>query len=168
VPNELSVWFWLVAFVAFLVVEGLTFSLVSVWFAGGALAAMVFCALGAGSIAQIAAFVFVSAGLLALLRPSALRKFQKRRVATNSDRVIGARGVVIQRIAPADGTGGQVKVLGQTWSALPSDGASVFEAGAPVQVDAIAGVKLLVRAAPPQGARLQGAPPQGPSQPGPG
>ena len=38
---------WLIAFVVFLVVEGMTASLTSIWFAGGALAALVVQVCGA-------------------------------------------------------------------------------------------------------------------------
>ena len=51
---------WLIAFVVFLVVEGMTASLTSIWFAGGALAALVVQVCGAPLRPQLAVFVIVS------------------------------------------------------------------------------------------------------------
>ena len=60
---------WLVLLVIFLLAEAATVSMVSTWFAGGALVAMVAALLGAKMPVQIVLFFAVSVGLLALLRP---------------------------------------------------------------------------------------------------
>ena len=62
---------WLIAFVVFLVVEGVTTSLTSIWFAGGSLAALVVQVCGGGLYPQLAVFVAVSFLTLILIRPLA-------------------------------------------------------------------------------------------------
>ena len=48
---------WLIAFVVFLAVEGMTASLTSIWFAGGSLAALMAQVLGGGLKIQLLIFV---------------------------------------------------------------------------------------------------------------
>ena len=64
---------WLIVMVLFLVVEGITVGLVSLWFALGALAALL-VSLGVDNVwVQIAVFLVVSAAALAALRPMSRR-----------------------------------------------------------------------------------------------
>ena len=135
--------FWLVAFVVFCIIEGLTFSLVCIWFAGGALLALAASLFGFNAAAQYAVFLIASALLICFTRPVVKRFLATRKVRTNADRVIGKPAVVLQRIDPVEGVG-QVRVLGQVWSARPADGASTYEEGENVLVTDIAGVKVIV------------------------
>ena len=59
---------WLVLVVLFIGVEIATVGLTSIWFAGGALAALLFSLLGLNIFWQIAIFVVVSAILLLFTR----------------------------------------------------------------------------------------------------
>ena len=61
--------FWLILTIIMCVIEGLTFGLVSIWFAGGAVIALIVSAPGFGVTIQYTAFVLVSALLLLLTRP---------------------------------------------------------------------------------------------------
>ena len=134
------VWFGLLAL--FLLVEGSTAAMVSVWFAGGSLAAMVTTLLTDELWLQIAVFFVVSAALLALLRPLARKLAQSKKTATNVDSVIGKTGVVLEDIdnlAPA----GQVKLDAMIWTARSTSGDKI-PAGAVVKVDRVEGVKLYV------------------------
>ena len=63
--------YWMIAFLVFLGVEAATTSLASIWFAGGALAALAAAAVGLGVKAQLIVFVLVSFILLLLVRPLA-------------------------------------------------------------------------------------------------
>ncbi|MDR1061922.1 MAG: NfeD family protein [Clostridiales bacterium] len=137
--------FWLVAIVLLCIVEGLTFSLVCIWFAGGAVVALFLSLFGLNAAYQYAAFVVVSGVLLCFTRPVVKRFFAAGKTSTNADRVIGKTAVVVKKVDPVIGVG-QVKVLGQIWSCKPEDGASVFEEGDLVDVTGIAGVKAIVRA----------------------
>ena len=60
---------WFLMMVAFLVAESSTVALVSLWFAFGALAALIASLLNAQLWVQVALFLAVSGALLALLRP---------------------------------------------------------------------------------------------------
>ena len=55
---------WLIAIVVFIAAEAATVALVSVWFIGGAVCALIAAALGAGFAVQMVIFVAVSAILL--------------------------------------------------------------------------------------------------------
>ena len=73
-----AAFFWLVLLVVFLIAEAACpIHLVSIWFALGALVALLCAALGAPVWLQITLFVVVSGVLLALLWPLA-KKFGKR------------------------------------------------------------------------------------------
>ena len=63
ISNEM---FWLAAIVIFVVAEALTQGLVSIWFAGGALAAFVLSMLKVSPVIQWTAFCLVSLILLNL------------------------------------------------------------------------------------------------------
>ena len=143
-PVNVTAILWFIAAILLFVIEGSTYALVCIWFAGGALVALVLSLFGAHPVVQLLAFVIVSAALLVSLRPVAQRVVKKRKVNTNSDRVIGQEGVVITQIEPISGQG-QVRVMGQVWSAKPEDNASVIERDRRVSVVGISGVKVIVR-----------------------
>jgi len=58
---------WLILIVAFLAAEALTVGLVSIWFAGGALAALVLALFDVAPLVQLIAFFAVSICLLVFM-----------------------------------------------------------------------------------------------------
>ena len=72
---------WLIAIVVFIVAEAATVALVSVWFIGGAVCALIAAILGAGLGVQLAVFLVVPAALLAFACPAARKKRQRSRSA---------------------------------------------------------------------------------------
>lgn len=134
--------FWLIVAVVLGMIEAATANLVTVWAAIAALAAAVCAAFGAGGYALFAVFVVVTAVLLILTRPLAKRIMLKKAVPTNADRIIGAEGIVTERIKPLENKG-QIKVMGQVWSAKSADD-KVIEVGTKVTVTALEGVKAVV------------------------
>jgi len=142
-----SVIFWAVAVVAFVILEIATVGLASIWFALGALCALIAALLGAPLWLQIVWFAIVSIATLLLTRPLAKKYINGKTMATNADRVIGRRAVVKERIDELAGTGA-VLADGKMWSARTADGSTV-EPGNIVTVREIRGVKLIVE---PQGA----------------
>lgn len=134
--------FWLAALIVFGVVEALTVGLVSIWFAVGALAALIASALHASVVIQIAVFLVASFITLMLVRPLAQRYVNDRRIPTNADRVIGQDAVVTEEIDNLKGQG-QVKVAGAPWTARSESGETI-PAGRTVKVLRIEGVKLFV------------------------
>ena len=141
----MNVIFWAVAVVAFVILELATVGLASIWFALGALCALIAALLGAPLWLQIVWFAIVSIGTLLLTRPLAKKYINNRATATNADRVIGSKAVVKERIDELAGTGA-VLADGKMWSARTADGA-VAEPGEIVTVQEIRGVKLIVEPA---------------------
>ena len=128
--------------VVLLIAEASTVTLVSLWFAGGALSALLMSLLGAAVWIQIVAFLAVSAVLLTALRPIAKKHFTPKLTATNVDSVIGSTGLVTAAIDNISAAG-QVKLGAMVWTARATDGAPIPE-GTLVKVDKIEGVKAFV------------------------
>lgn len=133
---------WLIALIFFCIVEGVTAGLASIWFAVGALGAMIAALAGASPLVQIVLFLALSFITLIIVRPLARKYLTPRNEATNADRVIGTEGIVTQTIDNIKGEG-QVNVAGQIWTAR-SEGDSLIPAGTLVQVLRIEGVKVFV------------------------
>ena len=87
--------YWLIALVIFLVIEAATLGLATIWFAGGALVALIAAMCGAGIVIQIVLFLVVSLVLLFFTRPFAVRFLNKDTLKTNVDRVVGMEGGTI-------------------------------------------------------------------------
>ena len=133
---------WLVLLILFLVAEGATAAVTTIWFAVGALVAMVAAMLGAQLWLQIVVFMVVSVASLMALRPLLKKYITPKKVRTNIDAVIGQQGIVLQRIDNLAGTG-RVKLGGMEWSARSANG-EIIAADAVIQVEKIEGVKVLV------------------------
>ncbi|MDI9469309.1 MAG: NfeD family protein [Bacillota bacterium] len=147
--SSLAPWqFWLLLVVLLLVVEVATVMLISIWFAVGALGAMLASLLGASTPVQILVFLLLSALTIAVSWHFRDRIFvgPRRRTPTNADRIIGQQAEVIVALDPVEGTG-LIRVRGQTWSAETVDATALPE-GSQVRVTAIRGVKAIVEAAP--------------------
>ena len=133
---------WLVLIIAFLTAEILTVGLVSIWFAGGALVAVILSLFEVAPLIQVSVFFLVSIGLLVSTRKIFVEKLNTGKENTNVDALIGETGQVILTINPMEI--GQVKVGGQVWSALADDQLLTIEEGSYVTIKAIEGVKLIV------------------------
>ena len=136
---------WLILRVAFAIVEGVTVSLVSVWFIGDAAAALIAALCGAEVWLQVVLFFGVSIVLLLCLRPLSKRLLKQKKVATNADSNIGKEAIVTEEIDNLQGKGA-VKIAGVEWSARSEDG-SVIEKDAVVRILRIEGVKVCVQRA---------------------
>lgn len=134
---------WLIMLVLLVVIELLTMGLTTVWFAGGALVATLASLLGLPLAIQIILFLIVSGLLLFFTRPIAVKYFNKDRVRTNAESLVGRQAIVISEIDNLQGIG-QVNVGGMEWSARTRDENITLPVGAVVIVLAIDGVKLIV------------------------
>ena len=143
---EFFTFLWLALLIAFLVVEASTVTLISLWFAAGALVALIATLLHAPMWLQLVLFFAVSAGLLACLRPMARKHFTPKLTKTNLDAVIGSEGYVIADIDNLAAIG-TVKLGAMEWSARSVDG-HFIKAGTCVKVERIEGVKVFVTAVP--------------------
>ena len=135
---------WVMLFVGFIVAEILTVSLVSIWFAGGALLAALAAHFGAPGYAQFLIFFGVSLALLVPLKPWVQKTFNKSRTPTNVNAVIGKTGIVKEDIDTARDLG-KVMLNGMEWSARTSDDMGTIPRGWPVKVIRVEGVKLVVQ-----------------------
>lgn len=136
---------WIAAIVVFAVLEAATVTLVSLWFIGGAVAALIAALLGASAMVQIILFVVVSAALLALMRPLLRRYIMPKHTATNADRLIGQTALVTEAIDPLRETGA-IKINGVLWTARSQSGEPVAQ-GAHVRILRIEGAKVYVEPA---------------------
>jgi membrane protein implicated in regulation of membrane protease activity len=97
---------------------------------------------GAGLAAQWVVFIVASLGTLLVLRPIARRHLRTPpSIRTGTAALVGGRAVVLERV---DGSGGQVKIGGEVWSARAYDEDESFEPGARVEVLKIEGATALV------------------------
>ncbi len=135
---------WLVAMVVLLIVEGLVPGLVSIWFAIGALAALIAALLNAPLWLQMVWFLAVSVATLVLTRPLAQRYVNSRTQPTNADALIGKDCIVTEDIDNLAGSGA-VKIGGKVWTARSEDENTHFAVGDVVTAVRIEGVKLIVR-----------------------
>ena len=135
--------YWLVLFVALLIVEIITMGLTTIWFAGGALAAFLAGFIGFGLAVQVIVFLVVSVLLLVLTRPIAVRYFNQERQKTNAERLIGEKALVLEDIDTLKAVG-RVSVGGQEWSAKTDEPDGKIGKDTIVEVEGIQGVKLIV------------------------
>ncbi len=137
-----EVFFWLGAMVFFFYMESNSVVLVSVWFAFGAIAALIAQLCGAEFWLQCVIFMGVSVVLLAALRPLFKKYVKPKVVATNVDAIIGTTGFVTEGIDNLHAVG-SVKLGAVEWSARSTSGETI-EAGVLVKVDRIEGVRAFV------------------------
>ena len=135
--------FWLVAMVILLVIEAVVPGLISIWFALGALAALISALFHAPIWLQLVWFVLVSVLTLVLTRPLVKKYVNSRTTPTNADMGIGKDAVVTERIDNLHAKGA-VLLDGKTWTARMAGENEIAEVGETVRVLRIEGVKLIV------------------------
>ena len=134
---------WAAAFLFFIVIEVGTMALTTIWFAGGALAGLIACLLGAGIELQLVVFAAVSFILLILTRPLALRYVNRQVKRTNAEGLIGSRARITERVDNAAGTGTAV-LDGKEWTARALRQGEIIPEGDMAIVRQTQAVKLLL------------------------
>ena len=136
--------FWLVIVAVMLIIEIITMGLTTIWFSLGAAVAAIAAYAGAPLWLQIVLFSVVSVVVMLLVRPFAVKVMDRNRTKTNIDDMIGNTATVIE---PIDNTReqGKVRYRGVEWMARSVDEKQIPE-GKTVTIEAVSGVKLLVRA----------------------
>lgn len=132
--------FWFCLFLVLLILEVMTINLVSVWFAIGAVFAFFTSLLMDNFLVELFVFIIVSIIVLVITRPFLKRVKMKRKESMNADRIIGQNALVVKDIRKYEL--GEVKVLGNIWTAISDE---EFSMGEEVIVDKIDGVKVWVR-----------------------
>ena len=139
---KLAAFVWLGLVILFLIAEGATVSLVSLWFAAGAVVAMFAALLGAGAWLQTGLFLVVSGALLLMLRPIVRRYLVPKITPTNVDSLVGSTGLVTEAIDNVTASG-QVKLGAMEWTARSTTGENIPQ-DTLIRVDRIEGVKVYV------------------------
>lgn len=133
---------WIAVVVVFGIAEAATAGLVSIWFVGGAAAALLAAVFGGPLWLQFVLFLAVSIVLLAVTRPLARKMLGNTITPTNADRVLHHTARVtetVDNVRPS----GAVYIDGKTWTARSEDG-TVFAKDKLVEVVRMEGVKLYV------------------------
>lgn len=138
-----TTYFWLGLMVLMIVVELIVPGLVSIWFAAGALFAILPSVLGGPVWLQIIVFLVVSVAALLVTRPIAKKYINSRTQPTNADIVIGKECIIVQDIDNIQGKGA-AKVNGKEWTARSSSDHLKLSKGTHAKVLKIDGVKLIV------------------------
>ena len=134
---------WMIVIVACIIIEVMTVSLTTTWFAIGALAAFLCYSLGASLAVQFIVFFVVSILLLIFTRPIFTKYLKVGKIRTNVESLIGEKAKVISTINNLNNVG-SVKVRGQIWSARSENDEEQFEVDAVVYIKNVVGVKLIV------------------------
>lgn len=138
---QLSV-LWLIAMIVLLIIEAVVPGLISIWFALGALAALVAALFHAPFWLQVVWFLVVSILTLLLTRPFVKKYVNNRVTPTNADMVIGKEAVVTEAIDNLQEKGA-VRLDGKIWTARMADESAGAEVGETVRILRIEGVKLI-------------------------
>ena len=130
---------WIGLIVIFLIVEGLTAGLVTIWFAVGALAALIAAMFHAPLWLQLVWFFAVSIAAFAVTRPLVKKYINSRTQPTNADMLIGQECLVTEDIDNLTGRGA-VTVGGKIWTAR-SEGDVPIPAGTAAGLTGALGTK---------------------------
>lgn len=134
--------FWLGVAILFGVIESVTMGLTTIWFSGGALAALLVALLGVGMAVQIAVFIVVSVLLLVFTRPIFVKKLKTGLEKTNVNALVGQEGIVIDEIKQHEP--GRIRINGMEWSAVTKNDNITVAVGKTVKIIEIEGVKVIV------------------------
>lgn len=131
---------WILLIIIFLIVEALTFNLITIWFAIGALGAFITSYVTDNISLQVTFFALITLLSLILTRPLVKKWISVTPEKTNLDAAIGKTAIVIKKIDVNEL--GRVKVDGKEWTAK---GEQLIKKGEKVIILRIEGVKLIVK-----------------------
>ena len=140
---------WLVLMLVMIFIEAMGPALVSIWFAAGALIALIlslFSFIPNVTVPwwlQLIVFVVVSTVTLLLMRPLSKRYFKRNVVNSNADSLLGKKGLLEEEVKPF--LPGVCKINDVAWTAVSVDGKQTIAKGSVVEVVAIQGNKLIVK-----------------------
>lgn len=133
---------WIVAVVLFIVLESVTYQLVSIWFVFGSIGGLIAALCGANFYVQFGVFLSVSLLMLIFLRPVSMKLVKRQDFKSNADGLIGQSVLITEEVSNIKGTG-QGKVRGMVWT-VRSEEDKTIETGSVVTIKKIDGVKLIV------------------------
>lgn len=139
----MEVLIWLGIMILLLIIEAVTVGLTTIWFAAGALAAILAALVGIGVIGQVLICFGVSLALLIFTRPVVVRYITPYQIRTNYEDAVGKTVKITGRVHNTDGTGTAV-LNGQEWTARTKDDGITLAEGSLARVVAVEGVKLIL------------------------
>lgn len=128
---------WLGIAILFVIIECFTTQFISIWFAVGAMVALLLSLIGCSLFWQLVVFIITGLGLAVGLHPLIKRKLIQPK-ALNSDGLVGKQAVVIQNFVNDEG---RVLIDHMDWKAESNES---LKKGDNVQVTAIHGVTVIV------------------------
>lgn len=136
---------WLALVAVFALIEGLTFQLVTIWFAIGSIGGLIAAIAGASLQTQIIIALSISIITLLPLRGFVMKCLKPKGTKTNADSLVG-RIIIVDETVDNIKNEGSGKVNGLTWK-LQSEDDSVIEKGEKAEIKEIRGVTLIVKKA---------------------
>lgn len=136
---------WLIVAVVLAVIEASTAQLVCIWFALGAVCAMITAIITENVLIQVLIFILSTAVFLILTRKIVRRLTDVKASKTNADSLIGKEFIVLEEVDNLKETG-TLKVSGTVWSVRNTE-EGVIPSGTKVIIEKIEGVKLFVKKA---------------------
>jgi len=144
--ESIMIWIWLGIFVLSVIIEAVEPDLVSIWFAAGALLAIILSIIpGIPFWVEIIVFLVIAFVLIFAIRPLAKKYLYKKETKSNIEEKIGEKCVVIKAINEL--SHGEVKLNGVIWTAVAKNKGEVFDEQAVVTIIGIDGNKLIVEKA---------------------
>lgn len=134
---------WLMVLILSVVIEIATTDLTSIWFAAGAIVALIINLFLKDTYIgiQVAAFAVISIIAIFLLRPIIKKKINNEKIPTNVDALIGKTAVVTNPIS--ENFPGSIKIEGIEWSAICKE--SSYDVGDLVEIVEIKGNTILIK-----------------------
>lgn len=135
---------WLLIAIAFSIAKIVYNKFFLIWFVVSALTSLITSLITSNIIIQLAFFIVTSFSLLLIYSKHFKRKVSNKDLTqVTIDVLIGQQGIVTEPIGQGTHELGQVKLDGETWSALTLEG-SYIEKGSLVIVEEIRGLRLIV------------------------
>jgi membrane protein implicated in regulation of membrane protease activity len=136
---------WLAVFVLALIIEAVGTDLVSIWFAAGALVALI-VSLIPNAVpwwGELIIFLVISTACLLCLRPLVHKYLRRDLTNSNIDEMKGKKGLLVEKIDLLHQ--GVCKINDVRWTAIATDDKTKIPAGSIVEVLAVSGNKLIVK-----------------------
>lgn len=144
---DFEVWMWIVwlaLFVISLAIEAIGTDLVSIWFAAGALVALIVSFIpGVSWWIELIIFMAISIASLLCFRPLVHKYLRRDIMNSNIDEMKGKKGLLVEKIDLLHQ--GVCKINDVRWTAIAQDDKTKIPAGSTVEVLAVSGNKLIVK-----------------------
>lgn len=139
------VYIWLGVTVLALLMEYFTNEMISIWFAGGGLIALILSLVNVPWQITVIVFLVISVALLAFFRKAAMKYFLKGETKTNAQTALDEEFILLTEVNPT--TLGTIKIGDVIWNVACKDKAQTIPAGEKVRAVAIKGNKYIVEKA---------------------